>query len=171
MADYITFEPIERDKTLIYVFVKDTMIPKILKHEQVFRGIVRWISVNVMNYFGRVKVSTKTFLHNKSMFKHISRFFLVRMVGGFNENVTPVFGSSTTPHMMVFPLKIFRMCSGNPGFLALVKACFSGRRMSAKRNATATIRTIFSRIFSVVMNSKWFTAYDTLFFYHCGIIA
>jgi len=77
------------------------MITKIFKYKQIFRSIIGFNLIHMMDYFFRFEKSAKLLFCNKPMFKNISFTITKRMIRFINKYI------STTFLIASFPLRMF----------------------------------------------------------------
>ena len=92
---------------------------RISKNLKIFKRIVKLIAINMMNYFGGFKRSSKMFFYNISMFKDVSP--VIRwMIGAKNSNVAMISDITSTLPIMGSPFRGFHLVCMVPILMLLV---------------------------------------------------
>ena len=68
---------------------------------KIFNGVVKFISVLVVNNFFGSKVSSKKLFHNKSVLPNVTEVISKRVVGTLNKSITTSYKSSSVPRRTI----------------------------------------------------------------------
>lgn len=146
----------------------DFNVYRLSKNNKIFRSIIGFYTVNMVNNLIRLKSSSNLFFSDKSMFFNVVVWFhRVRMISIKNKNIPVFVNNPTTPPSMTIYTKLsiatgartraihqmFMTCYKN---LTTVKTCFFIINLSPSRPNSGPVPNTFSRIFPNVFNLGYF---------------
>lgn len=146
----------------------DFNVYRLSKNNKIFRSIIGFYTVNMVNNLIRLKSSSNLFFSDKSMFFNVVVWFhRVRMISIKNKNISVFVNNPTTlPSMTVYTKlsiatgartrtihQMLMTCYKN---LTAVKTRFFIINLSPSRPNSRSVPNTFSRIFPNVFNLRYF---------------
>lgn len=138
----------------------------ICKQLQIFRSIIllifnrtkRIFSSFMMNHFRWDKITTNHFFHDKMTSSNITSIISIWMRGKKNKNIWFSFSRYDYPFIIRVFFSFFKRT-----FISISFYSFVMRYMSFYRNCITFMRTIFSKLFSIMVNFKQLITNRTFF--------